>query len=191
MEKIKLASIKLNPKNPRIIRDNSFKSLIESIKRDPEYLEKRGIVVADGVILGGNQRYFAIKVALKDDSFRESLGLEKGEMPAAWVVDASEWSEEKRRRFVVVDNGVWGEWDFDLLANEWSDLPLIDFGVNLPEDWLRSEEPEESDLKLDEVGFLEGKKKTGKFTYNESDESAISDDLRVMGEKYAGFRFYF
>ncbi len=133
---VKLSSIKRNPNNPRVIRNESFRSLVESIKRDPEYLEKRGIVIADGMILGGNQRYLAIKEALKDDSFRESLGLQKGEIPASWVVDASEWPEEKRRRFIIVDNGMWGEWDFDILANEWSDLPLIDFGVNLPEDWL-------------------------------------------------------
>ncbi len=133
---VKLSSIKRNPNNPRVIRNESFRSLVESIKRDPEYLEKRGIVIADGMILGGNQRYLAIKEALKDDSFRESLGLQKGEIPASWVVDASEWPEEKRRRFIIVDNGMWGEWDFDILANEWSDLPLIDFGVNLPEDLL-------------------------------------------------------
>jgi hypothetical protein len=47
------------------------------------------------------------------------------------VQDASDWPEEKRRRFVIVDNGAWGEWDFDALANGWDDLPLIDFGVNM------------------------------------------------------------
>jgi hypothetical protein len=136
MKYIKLSSIKLNPNNPRRIKGDNFKSLVESIRRDPEYLEKRGIVIADGVILGGNQRYLAIKEALKDEAFRESLGLEKDMIPASWVVDASEWSEEKRRRFIIVDNGMWGEWDFDILANEWSDLPLNDLGIDLPDDWL-------------------------------------------------------
>jgi len=64
-EKIKLSDIKINPKNPRLIRDKKFQSLVESIKRDPEFLEKRGIVHANGIILGGNQRYMAIKEALK------------------------------------------------------------------------------------------------------------------------------
>lgn len=137
MKYIKLSSIKLNPNNPRRIKGDNFKSLVESIKRDPEYLEKRGIVVADGIILGGNQRYLAIEEALKDEAFRKSLGLEKDMIPASWVVDASEWSEEKRRRFIIVDNGMWGEWDFDILANEWSDMPLNDLGVDLPDDWLK------------------------------------------------------
>ena len=54
MKTIKLNSIRLNPDNPRLIRDGKFKKLVESIKRDPEFMEKRGIVHADGVILGGN-----------------------------------------------------------------------------------------------------------------------------------------
>jgi len=137
---IKLSSIEPNPNNPRIIRDTNFKSLIESIKRDPEFLEKRGIVHADGIILGGNQRYAAIKEALKDESFRALLKLSKGEIPASWVQDASDWSDEKKRRFIVVDNGTtWGEWDFDVLANEFSDLPLVDLGVDIPKHW--SSEP--------------------------------------------------
>ena len=132
---VKLSDFRLNPDNPRLIRDAKFRSLVESIKRDPEFLEKRGIVHADGVILGGNQRYLAIKEALKDDAFRSSLGLTPGQIPASWVQDASDWPEEKRRRFVLIDNGQWGEWDMDILANSWGDLQLADFGINLPKDW--------------------------------------------------------
>jgi len=138
MKTIKLNSIRLNPDNPRLIRDGKFKKLVESIKRDPEFLEKRGIVHADGVILGGNQRYLAIKEALKDDAFRGDLP--KGEIPASWVQDASDWPEEKRRRFIILDNASFGEMDFDILANLFSDLPLVDLGVDLPEDWLKGEE---------------------------------------------------
>lgn len=134
---VKLSSIRPNPDNPRLIRDGKFRSLVESIKRDPEFLEKRGIVHADGVILGGNQRYVAIRAALKDEAFRSSLALPKGEIPASWIQDASGWPEEKRRRFVIVDNGAWGENDWDCLANKWADLPLIDLGVDLPADWLK------------------------------------------------------
>lgn len=133
---VKLSDFILNKDNPRLIRDGKFRSLVESIKRDPEFLEKRGIVHADGVILGGNQRYLAIKEALRDDAFRSSLRLDKGLIPASWVQDASDWPEEKRRRFVIVDNASFGEFDFSLLANEWTDLPLIDLGVDLPADWL-------------------------------------------------------
>lgn len=135
METIKLSSIRINPDNPRTIKDAKFKSLVDSIKRDPEFLEKRGIVHADGMILGGNQRYLAIQEALKNQTFRTSLGLHKGEIPASWAQDASEWSDEKKRRFVIVDNGQWGEWDFDLLANAFDDLPLHDFGIDIPKHW--------------------------------------------------------
>ena len=78
----------------------------------------------------------AIKEALKDDSFRSSLGLNPGQIPASWVQDASGWPEEKRRRFVII-NGSWGEWDFSALANGWDDLPLTDFGIDLPAGWLK------------------------------------------------------
>ena len=134
METVKITAFRLNKDNPRLIRDGKFRSLVESIKRDPEFLEKRGIVHADGVILGGNQRYLAIKEALKDDAFRGDLP--KGEIPASWVQDASDWPEEKRRRFIILDNSSFGEMDFDILANLFSDLPLVDLGVDLPEDWL-------------------------------------------------------
>ena len=137
---VKLSDFILNKDNPRLIRDGKFHSLVDSIKRDPEFLEKRGIVHADGVILGGNQRYLAIKEALRDDTFRSSLSLDKGLIPAAWVQDASDWPEEKRRRFVIVDNGAWGEWNMDALSSSWADLPLADFGVDIPADWLK--EPE-------------------------------------------------
>ena len=135
---IKLTSIRLNENNPRLIRDGKFKKLVESIKRDPEFLEKRGIVHADGVILGGNQRYLAIKEALKDDAFRGSLP--KGEIPASWVQDASDWPEEKRRRFVILDNSSFGETDFDVLANLFSDLPLVDLGVDIPMHYIKPTE---------------------------------------------------
>ena len=77
-----------------------------------------------------------VRQALRDDAFRSSLRLDKGLIPASWVQDASDWPEEKRRRFVIVDNASFGEFDFSLLANEWTDLPLIDLGVDLPADWL-------------------------------------------------------
>jgi len=134
---VKLSSIRPNPNNPRVIRDIKFQRLVESIKRDPEFLEKRGIVVADGIILGGNQRYRAVSEAMKDDAFRGGLGLKsKSDIPSAWVQDASAWPEEKRRRFIIVDNADgYGEWDYEILANQYDDLPLVDWGVDIPKSW--------------------------------------------------------
>ena len=164
---IKLNSIRLNPDNPRLIRDVKFKKLVESIKRDPEFLEKRGIVHADGVILGGNQRYLAIKEALKDDVFRGDLP--KGEIPASWVQDASNWSEEKRRRFVILDNASFGEMDFDILANLFSDLPLVDLGMNIPTDWQKP--PELSNQGIMNKNFNEGRGEE-----QEKDNSVITEN---------------
>jgi hypothetical protein len=155
MKTVKITAFRLNKDNPRLIRDGKFRSLVDSIKRDPEFLEKRGIVHADGVILGGNQRYLAIKEALRDDTFRSSLSLDKGLIPASWVQDASDWPEEKRRRFVIIDNGSFGEWDFDALGNFFDDLPLKDFGINIPVDWTKPKEFENEGLMA--KNFNEGK----------------------------------
>ncbi len=133
MKTIKLSSIKPNPDNPRVMKDDQFRKLVENIKKYPHFLEKRGIVHADGVILGGNMRYRAIQEALKDEAFRATVGVSKQtEIPASWVQDASEWSEEDRQAFIILDNspeGVSGEWDWDLLANHFDAEELNDLGL--------------------------------------------------------------
>jgi hypothetical protein len=158
MKTIKISAIRPNPGNPRVIRDTKFKALVKSIKRDPEFLEKRGIVHADGVILGGNQRYMAIVDALKDAVFRNNLGLKPGEIPESWVKDASDWPEEKRRRFIVVDNCGSGDWDFDILSSLFDDLPLVDLGLDIPKHW--GEDPtqdseEQPELKFEKPQIIE------------------------------------
>lgn len=137
MDTFNLKKLTPNPSNPRVIRDDQYARLLESIRRDPEFLPKRPIVHADGVILGGNMRYQALKEATRDAAFRAAIGTKKaGEVPASWVLDASELDEEQRRRFVIVDNapsGMSGDWDWDVLANEWGDIDLGDLGMDVPE----------------------------------------------------------
>ena len=136
MKTVKLSSIKPNPDNPRVMKDDQFWKLVDNIKRYPHFLEKRGIVHADGIILGGNMRYRAIQEALKDEAFRALVGVSKQtEIPATWVQDASAWSEDDRQAFIVLDNspqGVSGEWDWDLLANQWEPESLNDWGLFVP-----------------------------------------------------------
>jgi hypothetical protein len=92
-ERMKLTAIKPNPDNPRIIKDAEFHKLVASIKRYPDFMAKRGIVHADGVILGGNMRYRAIQEALKDEAFRAAIGVKSAsEIPDAWIQDASDWT---------------------------------------------------------------------------------------------------
>ena len=137
METFNLKNLTPTPDNPRVLRDDQYKNLLASIKRDPEFLSKRPVVHADKVILGGNQRWHAILEATEDAEFRERIGTKKaGEVPASWVLDASEFDEEQRRRFVIVDNapdGMSGEWDWDMLANEFDVNWLNDLGLAVPE----------------------------------------------------------
>lgn len=117
MQLEKINNIKLNPNNPRLIKDDKFKKLVQSIKDFPEMLNIRPIVVnKDMVILGGNMRYKACKEA----------GLK--EVP----VIITELSEEKQREFLIKDNTSGGEWDWELLANEWDSEQLEAWGVDIP-----------------------------------------------------------
>lgn len=113
----KINNIKLNPNNPRLIKDDKFKKLVQSIKDFPEMLNIRPIVVnTDMVILGGNMRYKACKEA----------GLK--EVP----VIITDLSEEKQREFLIKDNTSGGEWDWEVLANEWDAEQLDAWGLDVP-----------------------------------------------------------
>jgi site-specific DNA-methyltransferase (adenine-specific) len=116
--KTKLSDIKLNPNNPRLIKDDKFTKLVQSIKDFPEMLDIRPIVVnSDMVILGGNMRFKACKEA----------GLK--EVP---IVIADNLTEEQQREFLIKDNVSGGEWDFEMLANEWDNEQLEEWGLDIP-----------------------------------------------------------
>jgi hypothetical protein len=118
MKKFKISEIKLNPNNPRLIKDDKFEKLVKSIKEFPEMLDIRPIVVnSDMVILGGNMRFKACKEA----------GLK--EIP---VIVADNLTEEQQREFLIKDNTSGGEWDFEILANEWDVEQLEDWGLDMP-----------------------------------------------------------
>ena len=117
--KVKISDIKANPNNPRLIKDDKFKKLVQSIKDFPEMLNIRPIVVnKDMIILGGNMRYKACKEA----------GLK--EIP----IIITDLSEDKQREFLIKDNTSGGEWDWEVLANEWNNEELEAWGLDLPED---------------------------------------------------------
>jgi len=117
-EKIKLSKIKRNPDNPRLIKDNKFHKLVKSIKDFPEMLEIRPIVVnEDMIVLGGNMRLKACQEA----------GLK--EVP---VIQANKLSAEQQREFIVKDNVGFGEWDWDMVANEWDAKKVQEWGLDLP-----------------------------------------------------------
>ena len=119
--KLPINKIKSNPNNPRLIKDDKFKKLVTSIQEFPEMLDAREIVVnKDHIILGGNMRYKAAKEA----------GLK--EVPVK-IVD---WSEEKQRQFVIKDNVSGGEWDWDILANEWDTVELVNWGLDTTDSFI-------------------------------------------------------
>lgn len=127
---MKLSEIKSNPDNPRIIKDEAFKKLVQSIKDFPEMLDARPLVLnKDNVILGGNMRFKAAKEA----------GLT--EIPVK-IVD---WSEDKQREFIIKDNVSGGEWDWDVLANEWDTEQLDEWGLDLPDSFGEEQEVEEDE----------------------------------------------
>lgn len=116
---IKISEIKLNPNNPRLIKDDKFKKLVQSIKDFPEMLDIRPIVVnQDMIILGGNMRFKACKEA----------GLK--EVP---IIIADNLTEEQQREFLIKDNTSGGEWDWEVLANEWDADQLEAWGLDIPE----------------------------------------------------------
>ena len=118
---IKLTTIKSNPNNPRVIRDEKFKKLVKSIEEFPKMMALRPMVVnEDMVVLGGNMRLKALK----------ELGYK--EVPNDWVKSAKDLTEDEIRRFIIADNVGFGEHDWELLANEWDAAELADWGLDIP-----------------------------------------------------------
>jgi len=118
IEKVKIEQIIPNKDNPRIIKDYKYRKLVESIKKFPKMLEIRPIVVNDEmVVLGGNMRLKAsIEAGLKE----------------LFIINAKDLSEEEQNHFIIADNVNFGEWDYDMLANEWNTIELIEWGVEIP-----------------------------------------------------------
>jgi ParB-like chromosome segregation protein Spo0J len=120
MQIVPITQVVPNTSNPRIIKDDKFKKLVKSIKEFPEMLNLRPIVVdADMVVLGGNMRLKACQAA----------GLK--EVP---IIVADQLTPEQQAEFIIKDNVGFGEWDWDILANEWDAELLQDWGLDLPFD---------------------------------------------------------
>jgi len=124
-QQVKISKVKGNPSNPRIIKNDKFKKLVKSIQEFPEMLKLRPIVVdEDFMVLGGNMRLKASKEA----------GLKE-----VWIDIAEGLTEDQKKEFIVKDNASFGEWDWDILANEWESENLDDWGINLPNFWDQEE----------------------------------------------------
>ena len=117
---VKLSAIKLNPQNPRTISNQDMDRLVKSLQEFPEMMQMREIVVDDDFMcLGGNMRTLALrKIGAKECVAKIVSGL----------------TPEQKREFTIKDNGFFGSWSDDL-ANLWSDLPLVEWGVDIPKAW--------------------------------------------------------
>ena len=115
--KLKISEVKLNQSNPRTIKDIKFKKLVNSIKEFPEMLELRPIVIdEDNIILGGNMRYRAcVEAGLTEVFVKVAKGL----------------TEAQKQEFIVKDNVGFGEWEWDILANDWNSAKLDEWGLDV------------------------------------------------------------
>lgn len=138
MQRAAIGTIIPNPTNPRIIKDDKFKKLVKSIQEFPQMLELRPIVVdSNMVVLGGNMRLKACIAA----------GLK--EVP---IIVADQLTDAQKGEFIIKDNVGFGEWDWDLLANEWEVKDLFNWGVDIPSAYFDDDkEPEFDKDMLDEA----------------------------------------
>lgn len=115
--KVKLSQIKPNNSNPRFIRDEKFKKLVKSIQDFPEMLKLRPIVVNENmVVLGGNMRLKACKEA----------GLKE-----VYILKADNLTEQQEKEFIIKDNVGFGQWDWDILSDQWDNEFLNEWGLDI------------------------------------------------------------
>jgi len=144
IEKVNINSVKANKLNPRIIKNDKFYKLVNSIKEFPEMLKIRPIVVdEDMIVLGGNMRLKACKEA---------------DLKEIWIIKANDLTEEQKKEFIIKDNVGYGEWDFEILKSDWEEELLEDWGldidfieVNVDDD---EDDEEEEQPNISQLWFL-------------------------------------
>jgi hypothetical protein len=161
MESLPISKVRPNSDNPRYIKDEKFKKLVQSLRDFPEMANVRPIVVnTEMVVLGGNMRLKAMQEA------------GWSEVPVQ-VVD---WSEEKQREFIIKDNVGFGEWDWDELANTWNAEELTEWGLDVwqPEDFSEKNQELDVDSFADEMII--------KLKYTDEDYQTVRDQLSKIAD---------
>lgn len=167
-----LSQIELNdgqldglPKNPRSIKKDKFQKLKNNIEAYPEMLAWRSLLVypldnGKYIIIGGNMRYRAMT--------------ELGHTEAPVFIIPKDTPVDRLQAYTIIDNNGFGEWEWDLLANEWPDDMLADWGLDVPNmDCL--EEPEELDGERETKAFV------AKLTFKS--EAALNEFQQMYGEQ--------
>ena len=172
VKKIHISKIQENKKNPRVIKGYKFEKLVKSIKDFPKMMELRPIIVNDqNVILGGNMRYKAAVEAGLNEVF---------------IVQAKNLTPKQQEEFIIKDNSSFGEWDWDILANEWEIKELSDWGLDLPKIYFdEDKEPEiDKDIFDHELDtYINAKIKQITLYFNADDYEKAIDDLQKIREK--------
>lgn len=164
---MKLKNIKPNPNNPRVLRDDKFQKLKQSITEFPKMLSLRPIVIDENnVVLGGNMRLRAL----------QELGFT--DIDDSCVKYAKDLTEEEKKRFIIADNVAFGEWDWDTLANDWEVVDLEAWGLEIPQF--------NQDINLDDFFEENNEQKEEKFKitleYTEDDYNEVIE----LFKKYTG-----
>ena len=166
IETVKISSVKSNPNNPRIIKDDKFKKLVQSIKDFPQMLNIRPIVVNDEmIVLGGNMRLKAcIEAGLKEVA----------------IIKASDLTPEQQNEFIIKDNVGFGEWDWSELANAWDDEKLVEWGLDIPIDKMIDELEDGEEILLEQAIQLKPKREYVVIMCDE--ENSEWDELKQVLE---------
>tara|TARA_A100000172_G_scaffold11910_2_gene6353 strand:- start:2322 stop:2900 length:579 start_codon:yes stop_codon:yes gene_type:complete len=172
IKKVNISQIKENKNNPRVIKGYKFEKLVKSIKDFPEMMQLRPIIVNDkNIILGGNMRYKAsVEAGLKD----------------IYIVQAKDLTQKQQEEFIIKDNSSFGEWDWDILANEWEIKELSDWGLDLPKIYFdEDKEPEiDKDIFDHELDtYINAKIKQITLYFNADDYEKAIKDLQTIREK--------
>ena len=188
VKKVKLSALKLNDGNPRIIKDFKFHQLVKSLLTFPEMLKLREVVCDETMlILGGNMRCRALMhiAQMTEQELKQQLkSYGKEDLTDYWmawhdspmenVKIARGLTDEQKKEFIAKDNVSYGEWDWDMLANEWDMEDLKDWGVDIPVDW-GNDKDKGVDISPDDFGDEfnlpnEGKSEFGTMTFVVTEE---------------------
>jgi len=168
IEKVKISEVSNNPNNPRVLKDDKFKKLVNSIKGFPQMLEIRPIVVNNEmIVLGGNMRLKAcIEAGLKE----------------IHIIKAENLTKKQQDEFIIKDNVSFGEWDWDSIANEWKSEELEEWGMDV---WHQPDDIDYSILDDEDISdqlddMADGVKKSIMIDFN----------LETYDEAYNLVRFF-
>ena len=164
-QQVNISQVKTNPNNPRIIKNDKFQKLVKSIQEFPEMLKLRPIVVdEDMMVLGGNMRLKASKDA----------GLKQ-----VWIEIAEGLTEAQKKEFIVKDNVGFGEWEWDMLANEWDSVQLAEWGLDV---WQNEDDEQNNDVNDISDNIAEEYRVEIELT-SETEQEKVYNELTKKGYK--------